>query len=681
MPLPRRMRFLSLALPGAALLLAPVRPCAGALAAQEGDSAYVAAHYTKREVGIPMRDGVRLHTVVYVPRDAGPQRRYPVLLQRTPFSAGPYGPGAYPRRLAPSPFMLRDGYVFVTQDVRGRYLSEGTFENVRPLLSYSVHAHDVHATDEATDAYDTIEWLLRNLPEQNGRVGLLGVSYAGFYAAAAALAGHPAIRATSLQAPVTDVFFEDFHHNGALLLGHLLAYPIFGVPRPAPTAESWWLLDFLRVTARATDDDYGTLLGLGPLRNVTRDVYPSDVWWREMVAHPTYDAFWRARSIIPRLHRLPHPVLVVGGWFDAENLYGTLAAYRALSAPGSGPEPMLVMGPFGHRGWMDRDAGRTTHGDLYFGDSLAARYQRDVEAAFFRANLKGEPAAAPTGALVFDTGRKTWVRFPRWPAREAERRGFYFEADGSLGAAPRPGGRGFVEYTSDPRHPVRARCSGPTIEDGRLWSYMSDDQRCFTRRADVAVFQSGELREDVTFAGELAARLWVSTTGTDADFVVKLIDVYPATADAADPASAGRMAGYEQLVRGEIMRGRYRRSFRTPAPFRPNEVTEVSYRLPDVFHTFRKGHRIMVQVQSSWFPLFDRNPQRFVPSIFQAREDDFVTARQRIWVRPGAASRIEAPVLPEGAGIARWPSPSRLPVSASNGSGSGARRAARARRR
>jgi uncharacterized protein len=626
---------------------------AAALAAQPAgatDSAFIAEHYVKREERIPMRDGVRLFTVVYVPRDAASGRRYPVILQRTPFSAGPYGPGAYPRTLGPSDFMLRDGYIFVSQEVRGRYLSEGAFENVRPLLDDSARVRDPRAADEATDAFDTIEWLVRSLPGHDGRVGLLGVSYGGYYAAAAALSGHPAIVASSLQAPVMDFFFEDFHHNGALLQGSFYAYPVFGVPRPEPTASNWWLPEYLRVAEHGMGDDYAYQLGLGPLRNVTTRIYPENVWWREIAAHPDYDAFWRARSMAPRLSRVTHPVLVVGGWFDAENLWGTLAAYRSLRS-NARANVSLVMGPFGHRGWSERGVTRTTHGDLYFGDSLETAYQRDVEAAFFRAHLKGA-GAAPAGALMFDTGRKAWVRFADgWPAPEAARRDYFLHAGGALDASPPAGGPAFVEYASDPHRPVPARCSGQTIEEGRLFRYMSDDQRCFASRPDVAVFQTGALREDVTFAGEIIARLRVSTTGTDADFVVKLIDVYPPEGPGGPGPrdSTARLGDYQQLVRGEIMRGRFRQSFTAPVSFQPNQVTEVEVRLPDVFHTFRTGHRVMVQVQSSWFPLFDRNPQRYVPSIYEAREDDFIRATHRVWVSPEAASRLEVPVLLRGA--------------------------------
>ena len=405
-----------------------------------------------------MRDGVRLYTVVYVPRDATPRRRYPVILQRTPFSVGPYGPGAYPRTLGPSGFALRDGYIFVSQEVRGRYLSEGAFENVRPLLDDSVRLRDPRATDEATDAYDTVEWLVRNLSGHDGRVGLLGVSYGGYYAAAAALSGHPAIVASSLQAPVVDFFFEDFHHNGALLQGHFYAYPVFGVPRPEPTASHWWLPEYLRVAAHGMADDYAYQLGLGPLRDVTSRIYPDNLWWREMAAHPDYDAFWQARSMAPRLSGVTHP----SWWWGAGSTPRTCRGRwrrTARCARAARRGRFAGDGPFGHRGWAAREVTHTPHGDLYFGDSLATAFQRDVEAAFFRAHLKGA-RAAPAGALMFDTGRKAWARFDQWPAPEAARRDYFLRGDGALAATPPAGGPAFVEYASDPRSPVPARCWG-----------------------------------------------------------------------------------------------------------------------------------------------------------------------------------------------------------------------------
>jgi putative CocE/NonD family hydrolase len=610
------------------------------------DSVYVRQHYTKQVARIPMRDGARLFTTIYVPKDAGPGRRYPILLQRTPFSVAPYADTAYPATLGPDRYMLHDGYIFVAQDVRGRYMSEGTFENMRPLLSTEL-ARDAKATDESTDAFDTIDWLLAHVTGNDGRVGLFGISYGGFFAAAAMLSRHQAIVATSLQAPMMDVFFDDFHHNGALTQAYFATYPIFGEPRPAPTSNHWWLPAYERVAALGADDDFAFQLGLGPLATVTRRFYAGNTWWRAFTAHPNYDAFWQARALPPHLVGLTHPVLVVGGWFDAENLSGTLAGYRALQARSPSADVSIVMGPFGHRDWTNGDIVHTRHGNLYFGDSLATRFQREVEAPFFRRHLKQETVTVPSGATMFDTGRKTWAHFARWPAPASRRRDFFLGQGGSLSAQP-ASPPSFVAFTSDPHRPVPTRCSGPTMEDGTLYSYMSDDQRCFAARADVAVFQTETLPEDITFAGGMVAKILLGTTGTDADLVVKLIDVYPPD-EPQQPFqrdTSVRMSGYQQLVRGEIMRGRFRRSFSRPSPFIPNEPAEVAFTLPDVFHTFRKGHRIMVQVQGSWFPLFDRNPQRFVANIYEARDADFISAALRIHTGGANGSRLQATVLP-----------------------------------
>jgi putative CocE/NonD family hydrolase len=350
----------------------------------------------------------------------------------------------------------------------------------------------------------------------------------------------------------------------------------------------------------------------------------------------------------PVLRGVTHAVLVVGGWFDAENLYGPLAVYGALRRHDSLATVSIVMGPFGHRGWAAQDAAHTVHGDLYFGDSLATKFQRDVEAPFFRARLKGAREAPLPGALMFDTGRKEWRSFERWPAPAATTRDYFLHADGSLSTSGPTESRAYLEYASDPAKPVRSRCSGATIQDFTLWGYMSDDQRCFTSRPDVLTFQTNALRDDVTFGGEITARLKVSSTGTDADYVVKLIDVYPP--DTPDnpyrPDTGVHLRGYQQLVRGEIMRARFRKSFAAPEPLVPGRVTDVDFRLQDVLHTFEKGHRIMVQVQSSWFPAFDRNPQRYVPNIYEAAARDFVKATQRVWVGRDAASAIRVQVLP-----------------------------------
>jgi putative CocE/NonD family hydrolase len=611
------------------------------------DSVFVREHYTKHEYRIPMRDGTHLFTIAYVPRDASAANRYPMVMQRTCYSVAPYGPDAYPRTLGPDRFMTREQYIFVYQDVRGRYMSEGEFVNARPFVPDSVKAHDSRAVDEASDTYDTIDWLLKNVPENNGKVGQWGISYPGFYASMGALSRHPALVASSPQAPVTDFFFEDFHHNGALTQGYFYAYPIFGIPRPGPTTENWWMPEFQKITAHGIPDDYFYQLALGPLKNTTERFYKDNSLWQEIVAHPNYDAFWQARAVPPDLRGVKHAVMVVGGWFDAEDLYGPLAVYETLRKYDPQAKATIVMGPFRHGGWAARNVTHTLHGDIYFGDSLETRFQRDVEAPFFRAHLKGDGSTGLPEALMFDTGRKEWERFDRWPAPAAATREYYFHADGSLTTRAPAESRASLDYPSDPLKPVPSRCTEPTIQGLTLYQYMSDDQRCFTSRPDVLVFQTDTLRDDVTFGGEITAKLKVSTTGTDADFVVKLIDVYPPeTPDSPyQPDTNVHMGGYQQLVRGEIMRGRFRKSFAAPEPFRPGQVTDVDVRLQDVLHTFRKGHRIMVQVQSSWFPAFDRNPQRYVPNIYEADARDFVRATQRVWVDRTAASGIQVQVL------------------------------------
>ena len=612
------------------------------------DSLFVREHYTKHEYRVPMRDGVHLFTIAYVPNDVSGANRYPIVMQRTCYSVAPYGPAAYAPTLGPDRFMMREKYIFVYQDVRGRYMSEGEFANATPFVPDSIKARDRKAVDEASDTYDTIDWLLKNVPGNNGRVGQWGISYPGFYASMGALSRHPALVASSPQAPVTDFFFEDFHHNGALTQAYFYAYPIFGIPRRAPTTENWWGPELQKIAAHGTPDDYFYQLSLGPLSNTTARFYATNTLWRDIVTHPSYDAYWQSRAVPPDLRGVNHAVLVVGGWFDAEDLYGPLTVYKTLRQYDPSARARIVMGPFRHGGWARRNIVHTVHGDIYFGDSLETKFQRDVEAAFFRAYLKGNGTSALAEALMFDTGRKQWLRFDRWPAPNAAKRTYYFHVDGSLSTAAPTVARASLDYPSDPAKPVPSRCVEPTIEGLTLYHYMSDDQRCFTSRPDVLVFETDTLREDVTLGGEITARLQVSTTGTDADFVVKLIDVYPPdTPDSRyQPDTTVHLAGYQQLVRGEIMRGRFRKSFASPEPFTPNQVTTVSFKLQDILHTFKKGHGIMVQVQSSWFPAFDRNPQKYVPNIYVAKASDFIKATQTVWLGREAASGIDVQVLP-----------------------------------
>ncbi|HEY0779666.1 MAG TPA: CocE/NonD family hydrolase [Gemmatirosa sp.] len=616
----------------------------------ESDSAFVRANYVKHEYRVPMRDGVQLFTVVYAPRDAGAATRYPIVMQRTCYSVAPYGPDAYAPTIGPDPFMLRDKYIFVYQDVRGRYESGGTFLNVRPFVADSIKAHDPKAVDEASDTYDTIDWLLKNLPGNNGRVGQWGISYPGFYTSMGALSRHPALVASSPQAPVTDFYFEDFHHNGALTQGYFYAYPLFGIPTGGPRHDNWWQP---RMVMQGHDDDYDFQLGLGPLRATTDRYYRDNLFWQEIIQHPDYDAFWQARAVPPHLTGIKHAVMTVGGWFDAEDLYGPLAVYKTIERNSPGTYNTIVEGPFRHGGWARQGVEHTIHGDLYFGDSLETKFQRDVEAVFFRHWLKG-PADGHTGlpdALMFDTGRKEWRGFDAWPARTARLRSYYLTTSGGLSTTPptaASGSSAFREYVSDPARPVPSRCLAPTIQGLTMYQYMSDDQRCFDERRDVLTFVTDTLREDVTLGGEITARLKAATTGRDADYVVKLIDVYPMSEPDHPymPYKNVHLAGYQQLVRGEIMRARYRHGFARPTPMTPGAVEDVTFRLQDVLHTFRKGHRMMVQVQSSWFPAFDRNPQTYVPNIYEARASDFVAATERIYTSGANASRVDVQVLP-----------------------------------
>ena len=622
-----------------ALLLA----CAAC--SRDAGATFVRQHYTKYEYQIPMRDGVKLFTSVYVPRDASDANRYPILLNRTPFSIAPYGPAAYAKTLGPNSFVLHDKYIFAYQDIRGRYMSEGTFVMLRPFIADSIKARDPKATDEASDTYDTITWLLAHVPHTNGRVGQWGTSYGGFLTLMGALSHHPALAVTSAQAPATDMFFEDFHHNGALTQGYFYAYPVFGMARPAPTTANWWAP---KMISDGLSDDYAFQLGLGPLAATTSRYYKDDWFWQDIIDHPNYDEYWQSRAVPSVLTGIHGPMLIVGGWFDAEDLYGPLTAYKTIKARDSAANVTLVMGPFRHNGWEARNVVHTVHGDIYFGDSLATKFQRDVEAPYYRAYLKGDVKTDLPAILLFDTGRKQWRTFQSWPAHDATTTRYYFHADSSLSPTTPRDAHSALAYVSDPAHPVPSQCTGPTIEDGTLYHYMSDDQRCERSRPNVLTFETAPLTQAMTLGGEIWARLNVSTTGTDADYVVKLIDVYPLTEPDSpfEPNKTVHYAGYEQLVRGEIMRARFRQSFAHPEAMRPDQITPVSFRLQDVLHTFRPGHRIMVQIQSSWFPAFDRNPQHYVPNIYQADSSDFVKATERIWVDRAEPSYLEVQVVP-----------------------------------
>jgi putative CocE/NonD family hydrolase len=597
----------------------------------------VKAGYTKYEYRIPMRDGVKLFTAVYVPKDRS--QPYPILLTRTPYSVGPYGVDRYRENLGPSPLFGKEGYVFAYQDVRGRWMSEGTFVNMRPHNPDKRGSGDV---DEASDTYDTIDWLVKHTPNTNGKVGLWGISYPGFYTAAGMIDAHPALKAASPQAPIVDWFVgDDFHRNGTLWLPHLFNFiATFGRPRPEPTRKGPPRFD------HDTPDGYDFFLRLGPLANADKNYFKGDVpFWNEVMAHGTYDEFWKSRNLRPHLTRIKPAVMTVGGWFDAENLFGALETYRHTEANSPGITNVLVMGPWSHGGWSGGDGDAL--GAVRFNAKTSVFYREQIELPFFEYHLKGKGENKHPEAWVFETGANQWHKHEAWPPKEAKARSFYFHANGRLlpqqprlYQAPEDGAD---EYVSDPAKPVPFQAK---IDIGMSADYMTADQRFAARRTDVLTYAAPALEEDVTVAGPIQVELYVSTTGTDSDWVVKLIDVYPDDYPDPDPNPTGvHLGGYQQLVRGDVMRGKFRNSYEKPEPFEPGKPTRVAFKLQDIYHTFRPGHRIMVQVQSSWFPLADRNPQTFV-DIYKASEADFRKATQRVYRTNEFPSKVTLLVVP-----------------------------------
>ncbi|MCJ7630271.1 MAG: CocE/NonD family hydrolase, partial [Longimicrobiales bacterium] len=534
--------------------------------------------------------------------------------------------------------LTRQGFIFVLQDVRGAYMSEGTFVNMTPHLSEKAGPEDV---DESTDAYDTIEWLLANAGNNNGRVGQWGISYPGFYSSASMIDAHPALRAVSPQAPIGDWWYDDFHHHGAFFLPHAFNFfSSFGVPRPEPTTGRNPNFDY------PTPDGYEFFLDIGPLENANELYFNHGIpFWDSMLVHPNYDEFWQSRNILPHLNNVAPAVLTVGGWFDAEDLYGALQTYRSLEERNPGIFNALVMGPWRHGGWA-RDAGDSL-GYVRFGSDTGPFYQENIEAVFFNHFLKDEGEMSLPEAYVFETGRNQWRTFSDWPPAESQDRALYIQAKGGLSFDAQPAGEAaFDQWVSDPSKPVPFTAD---IATGMTREYMVDDQRFASRRPDVMVYKTEPLAEDLTLVGPLVADLWVSTSGTDSDWIVKLVDVFPP--DTPDHEGLPRgipMGGYQMMVRSEVIRGRFRNSHEVPEPFVPNQPTLVRLPLQDVLHTFQAGHRLMIQVQSSWFPLVDRNPQTFVENIYLAREEDFVSATQRLYRSERYPSKIEVMVLPGG---------------------------------
>ena len=609
---------------------------------------YVADHYTKQEVDIEMRDGIKLHTTIYSPKDTS--KEYPIIMQRTPYSSQPYGAGNFKTQIGPNVNLMKEGNIIVYQDVRGRWLSEGRYENMRAYIPNKTSNDQV---DESSDTYDTIEWLVNNVENNNGRVGVWGISYPGFYATYATVDAHPALKAASPQACIGDFFFDDFHHNGAYLLSYFRATSLFGTPRPngdQPIDTAWYVLPEL-----PTEDQYQFFLDAGPLKNLdyfyeyetadTPKMRPEgvtdDYFWNELKEHPNYDELWKSRGLIQHLKDVKSSVatMIVGGWFDAEDLYGPLETYKNIEKYNGGNYNTMVFGPWDHGRWARRN-GRSLVGNYYFGDSISEFFQDNIETKFFNHFLKGDgdmDSGLPE-AYVFDTGKKEWKQYDAWPPENMVKQTMYLSENQEL-TSEQKGTEG-IQFISDIKKPVPYSEDVKTVFTPR--KYMTDDQRFAARRSDVLVFETDALDEDLTLAGDIMAHLKVATTGTAADWIVKIIDVHPADSETNEEMQDHlRMSNYHLMVRSEVLRGRFRNSFSNPEPFTPNQKTDVDIKLQDVFHTFKKGHKLQVQVQSTWFPLIDLNPQTYVENIFKADESDFKTQTHTVFTD----SNIEFSVL------------------------------------
>jgi len=588
--------------------------------------------YDKQEVYITMRDGVKLFTSIYTPKNTS--MAHPVLLNRTPYDIEPGGPKNYNFFMQLYERYTSDEYIMVFQDVRGKYMSEGDYEDIRPVLPLKKSNKDI---DESTDTWDTVDWLIKNIKNNNGNVGIFGISYPGFYSTMGLINAHPAVKAVSPQAPVTAWFMgDDFHHNGAFFILDCFSffcgngYPHRGLTRKGYPGFRW-----------PVPDNYEFFLSIGADKNIAPQFLGDSVkFWNDAFAHPDYDNFWKTRDPRPFLKNVTPAVMTVGGWFDAEDLYGALHTYEAIEKQNSpSVKNFIVMGPWSHGQWA---FGKSNNlGNIYWGQDANKKFQAQ-EKEFFDYYLKGKGNPDFPKATIFVTGSDEWRNFDSWPPKNIVEKNLYLQPGGSVSFSAPEAISSFDEYISDPMKPVPY---ADAIHVHRTAEYMTDDQRFASRRPDVMVYKTDILPEDITLTGPLKADLFVSTTGTDADYIVKLIDVYPpdAKADIATDVKVP-LGGYQMLVRGEVFRGKYRNSFEKPEPFTPGAVTEVKYDIPDIAHTFKKGHRIMIQVQNSWFPLVDRNPQKFV-DIYTCSDSDFQKATMRIYHDTGHSSSIKITVL------------------------------------
>jgi len=592
----------------------------------------VKAHYDKAEYYVPMADGVLLYTVVYRPKDT--TEEYPFLLVRTPYSAKPYGPDAYlpANRMAPSVEFLEDGYIFVFQEGRGTYKSEGEWENLRPASTRE------GVPDESTDTHETLDWLLDNIPGHNGRAGQWGISHPGWYAVMGMVNAHPALRAVSPQATTHDAFIgDDDHHNGAYGL-HYVTWRygmsvVTGPDRAALNGASPDPIDF------GTDWDYEFYLNAGPLDELNRRHFDGRMTqvWQNLVDHPDYDDFWASKNIARLLEDIKIPVLNVGGWFDATDFYGSIETYQSIERQNHGNNSTLIVGPWDHGGWWTGDGSSLGH--MQFGTPTSEYYRKELIFPFFQYHLKDKGTWSPAEATVFETGNNTWHHLDQWPPENVEKKNLYLQADFELSfdRPHEPSGGTHDSYTSDPAKPVPFSPDIPMYQNDRMVA----DQRWASTRTDVLTYKTPVLDEDITIAGPVLAKLFASTSGTDSDWFVKLIDVHPS--DAPDFEDV-RMGGYQMLLGIEVMRGKYRNSFSSPEPMAPDEITPITFHIWDRFHTFKKGHRIMIQIQSSWFPAFDRNPQTFT-NIYRAKREDYQKATQKIYRSDEFPTHLVLPVL------------------------------------
>ncbi|KAB1155400.1 CocE/NonD family hydrolase [Tenacibaculum aiptasiae] len=599
------------------------------------NDSFVKDNYTKKEVRITMRDGIKLHTTIYSPKDTS--KTYPILLQRTPYSCRPYGEDQFKNKIGPNLNLMKEGNIIVYQDVRGRWMSDGVYDNMRAYIPNKTEKQ----ADETTDTYDTIDWLVKNVAHNNGKVGTWGISYPGHYSTVSTIDAHPALKAASPQACIGDFFFDDFHHNGAFLLSYFKVIPLFGTYKDQPTDSAWYSFADMK-----TQDQYQFFLDKGPLKNLNSyfqydkldtkspgsENNIDDFFWKEIVNHPNYDSIWKSKGIIQHLNKVPSTVatMVVGGWFDAEDLYGPLETYKNIEKYQPNNYNTLVFGPWDHGGWS-RNKVANKVGNYYFGDSISLKFQKNVETKFFNHFLKGDGSknSGLPEAYVFDTGKKEWKSYDVWPPKNTQKETFYLSENQELTSTQN--GVEKINFVSDIKRPVPYSEDIKTVFTPR--KYMTDDQRFAARRPDVLVFETDVLTDDFTLAGDILAKLKVATTGSAADWIVKVIDVHPHDLknDNKEMQTHLKLSNYHMMVRSEVMRGRFRNSFEKPEPFIPNKKTSVNIKLQDVFHTFKKGHKVQIQIQSTWFPLIDLNPQTYVDNIYKADEKDFKTQTHTVF--------------------------------------------------